>query len=172
MPVHILILSAWTELRLLSTVVSLLGRAPRAGVLTVSWPMDIVASAITAGIDRMAEVIQQLDVAQDELLDDADQLVGRGEASETQAAPPQRMAFCAFLRAVYVCPQGRIASMVCTLSIHVYWYVYWYVLVYASLYLFMLVPCTGLQVTRPIRHHIVLATTPRSCCELDRCRSF
>ena len=49
---HILIPSAWMELRLQSTVFALRGRAPHAGVLTVSWPMDIEESVITAGWQR------------------------------------------------------------------------------------------------------------------------
>ena len=44
--------SAWMELRWLSTVFARRGRAQRAGVLTVSWLMDIVESAITAGWQR------------------------------------------------------------------------------------------------------------------------
>ncbi len=48
LPVPIWIPSAWMELRLLSTVFALLGPAPRAGVLTVSWLTGIVESAITA----------------------------------------------------------------------------------------------------------------------------
>ena len=49
LPVPIWIPSAWTELRLLSTVFALLGPAQRAGVLTVSWLTGIVESANTAG---------------------------------------------------------------------------------------------------------------------------
>ncbi len=51
---HILIRSAWMELRLQSTVVALHVRAPRAGVtvLTVSWLMDIAESVIAAGWQR------------------------------------------------------------------------------------------------------------------------
>ena len=52
LPVPIWIPSAWTELRLQSTVFALLGPAPRAGVLTVSWLTGIVESAITAGWQR------------------------------------------------------------------------------------------------------------------------
>ena len=50
--VSISILSAWMELRLLSTVFAQLVRAQRAGVQTVSWLTVIVVSAITAGWPR------------------------------------------------------------------------------------------------------------------------
>ena len=50
--VSISILSAWTELRLLSTVFAQLVRAQRAGARTVSWLTVIVESAITAGWQR------------------------------------------------------------------------------------------------------------------------
>ena len=50
--VPISILSAWTELRLLSTVFAQLVRAQRAGARTVSWLTVIVESAITAGWQR------------------------------------------------------------------------------------------------------------------------
>ncbi len=50
MPISIL--SAWTELRLLSTVFAQFVRALRAGVQTVSWLTVIVVSAITAGWQR------------------------------------------------------------------------------------------------------------------------
>jgi hypothetical protein len=47
--VLIWILSAWMVLRWLSTAFAPRGRAPRAGVLTVSWRMNIAESASTAG---------------------------------------------------------------------------------------------------------------------------
>ena len=50
--VPIWIPSAWMELRLQSTVFALCGHAPHAGVLTVSWPMDIEESVTTAGWQR------------------------------------------------------------------------------------------------------------------------
>ena len=50
--VPISILSAWTELRLLSTVFAQLVRAQRAGAQTVSWLTVIVESAITTGWQR------------------------------------------------------------------------------------------------------------------------
>ena len=43
------ILSAWMVLRWQSTASAPRGLVPRAGVLTVSWPMDIAESASTAG---------------------------------------------------------------------------------------------------------------------------
>ena len=46
------ILSAWMVLRWLSTASALRGRVPRAGVLTVSWRMDIAESVSTAGWQR------------------------------------------------------------------------------------------------------------------------
>ncbi len=44
--------AAWMVQKLLSTVFALRCRAQHAGVLTVSWPMDIEESANTAGWQR------------------------------------------------------------------------------------------------------------------------
>jgi hypothetical protein len=52
------------------------GRAPPAGVWTVSWRTGI------AGYRRMAEVMEELDAARNELLDEDDKLVGRVKDKE------------------------------------------------------------------------------------------
>ena len=49
---HIVQAVLYRYTQVLSTVFARRGRAQHAGVLTVSWPMDIVESAITAGWQR------------------------------------------------------------------------------------------------------------------------
>ena len=70
------ILSAWMVLRWLSTASAPRVRVPRAGVLTVSWLMDITETVRECEYSRMAEVMEQLDAESYKLLDEDDQLVG------------------------------------------------------------------------------------------------
>ena len=89
----------------------------------------------------MAEVMEQLEAARDELLDENDEVVGRvKDVKEVEKRlrhrllPRNAWQLVPFFVLSMSTPQGRTAPMVCTLSEHVYTHLYLYILRHTCLY--------------------------------------